>query len=139
MILFGSGELIVLKQNIIIVLAQNDIIWRFLFAYAFAVLSMGVVTALSFLFSALVENAIGPIITTMTIIIIFMIISAINIDIFQSIKPYLFTNYFGAWKIFFDKPVDIPEIIKAILILLAQLLGLFALAAYIFQKKDILT
>ncbi len=139
LLIFGSGELIVLKQNVIIVLAKNDIIWRFLLAYGFAALSMGVVTALAFLFSALVENAIGPIITTMTVIIVFFIISAININLFETIKPYLFTNYMNTWKAFFDKPPDTVQIVKATLILSAYLVGLFAIAAYIFQKKDILT
>jgi ABC-2 type transport system permease protein len=100
---------------------------------------MGVVASLAFLFSALVENAIGPIITTMAIIIIFLIISAINVDLFQTIKPYLFTSYMGSWSMFFDKPIDTYEIVKSTLIMLGHIAGLFGLASYIFYKKDILT
>jgi ABC-2 type transport system permease protein len=91
------------------------------------------------LFSALVENAIGPIITTMAIIIIFIIISAINVDIFQNIRPYLFTSYMGTWSLFFDKPLDTYEITKSTLIMLGHIVGLFGLASFIFYKKDILT
>jgi ABC-2 type transport system permease protein len=138
-LLLGTGELIVFRNGIITVFAKNDIIWRFLLAYCSAVLSMGVVASLAFLFSALVENAIGPIISTMAIIIIFLIISAINVDIFQSIRPYLFTSYMGTWSMFFDKPLDRFEIVKSTLILLAHIAGLFGLASYIFYKKDILT
>ena len=138
-LLFGTGELIVLKSGTIIVLAKNDILWRFLLAYCFAVLSMGVVATLAFLFSALVENAIGPIITTMAIIIIFIILSAINIDIFQSIKPFLFTSYMNTWSSFFDNPMDTGEIIKSVSVLSAHIIVLFGLALYIFKKKDILT
>jgi ABC-2 type transport system permease protein len=138
-LLLGTGELIVFRNGIIMVFAKNDILWRFLLAYGSAILSMGVVASLAFLFSALVENAIGPIISTMAIIIIFLIISAINVDIFQSIKPYLFTSYMGTWSMFFDKPLDLVEILKSTLILLAHIAGLFGLAAYIFYKKDILT
>ena len=97
-IIFGTGDLLNFSNGSIIVLAKNNVLWRFLLAYLFATLSMGVVASLAFLFSALVENAIGPIITTMAIIIIFMIISAINIGIFQDLKPYLFTNYMGSWR-----------------------------------------
>ncbi|MFA6027232.1 MAG: ABC transporter permease subunit [Ignavibacteriaceae bacterium] len=110
-IIFGVGELIVIKDAIII-FAQNDILWRFAFAYASAALSMSVVCALGFLFSSLVENAIGPIVTTMTVIIIFTIFSAINIDFFRTIKPYLFTNYMSTWQLVFDAPIDYDEIIK---------------------------
>jgi ABC-2 type transport system permease protein len=137
--LLGTGELMVFKNGIIEVLAKNDIIWRFLFAYGFAVLSMSVVASIAFLFSALVENSIGPIITTMAIIIIFLIISAINVDIFQDIRPYLFTSYMGTWSLFFSQPLDSYEIIKATLVMLAHIVGLFGLSAYIFYKKDILT
>ena len=103
-------------------------------------LSYGLVVSIClFLFSAFVDNAIGPIITTMAIIIIFLIISAINVDIFQSIKPYLFTSYMGAWSVFFNKPLDSYEIIKSALIMLGHIAGLFCLTTYIFYKKDILT
>lgn len=137
--LLGTGELLVLKGGNIIILAKNDIMWRFILAYAYAVLSMGVVTSLAFLFSALVENAIGPIISTMAIIIIFIIISAINIDFFQAIRPYLFTNYMGSWSSFFDSPMDSSEIMKSVLIMAGHIIFLFGLTAFIFQKKDILT
>ena len=137
--IFGTGELIVLKSGVIIVLAKNDVLWRFALAYCFAVLSMGVVASLAFLFSALVENAIGPIITTMAIIIIFIILSAINIDVFQSIKPFLFTSYMNTWSSFFDNPMDTSEIIKSVCVLSAHIIVFYGLALYIFQKKDILT
>lgn len=138
-IIFGTGELLVLSNSTIIVFASHDIIWRFLLGYAFAALSMTVVTSLAFLFSSLVENAIGPIVTTMAIIIVFLIISAIDIDIFQSIQPYLFTTYMSSWRSFFDDPVDFNEIIKSSLILGAHIVGLFSLTVFLFRRKDILT
>ena len=138
LIIFGVGELIVIK-DVIIIFAQNDILWRFIFAYAFAALSMCVVMALGFLFSSLVENAIGPIVTTMTVIIIFTIFSAINIDFFRTIKPYLFTNYMSTWRLIFDDPIDYNEIIKNCLVLTGHIIGFFGIALFIFKRKDILT
>ncbi len=138
-LLLGTGDLINFSNGSIVVLAKNDVLWRFLLAYLFATLSMGVVASLAFLFSALVENAIGPIITTMAIIIVFLIISAINIGIFQDIKPYLFTNYMGAWKGFFDNPMDKYEIIKSSLILFGHIVVFYSVALIIFKRKDILT
>ena len=138
-VLFGTGDLLNFSNGSIVVLAKNDVLWRFLLAYLFATLSMGVVASLAFLFSALVENAIGPIITTMAIIIIFIIISAINIGIFSDIKPYLFTNYMGTWKAFFDNPMDTYEIVKSSLILFGHIVVFYSAALIIFQRKDILT
>ncbi len=138
-LIFGVGELIVYRGGTIIVLAKNDILWRFFWAYGFASLAMSVVASLAFLFSSLVENAIGPIITTMAIIIIFLIISAINVDVFRTIKPYLFTNYMLSWRLFFDKPVEYGVIIKSALILFGHIVVLYGAAVWIFMKKDILS
>lgn len=139
LIIFGTGELMVVRSGTLIIFAKNDIIWRFLLAYGFAGLAMSVVCSLAFLFSSLVENAIGPIVATMAIIIVFIIISAIDLNIFRTIKPYLFTTYMPSWRLFFDKPVDFAEIIKSTVILLAHVIGLFAITAFIFRKKDILS
>ncbi|OGU95533.1 MAG: hypothetical protein A2330_07820, partial [Ignavibacteria bacterium RIFOXYB2_FULL_36_7] len=62
-IIFSVGELIVIKTSTVIIFARGDVFWRFILAYGFAALSMSVVASLAFLFSALVENAIGPIVS----------------------------------------------------------------------------
>jgi ABC-2 type transport system permease protein len=139
MIIFSIGELIVIKTSTVIIFARDDVFWRFILAYGFAALSMSVVAALAFLFSALVENAIGPIVTTMAIIIIFLIISAIEINVFQQIEPFLFTSYMSSWRLFFDDPIDFGEVAKSAGILLGHVIFFFGLAAYIFKRKDILT
>lgn len=139
LIIFSVGELIVVKPETIIIFARDDVLWRFLLAYGFALLSMSVVASLAFLFSSLVENAIGPIITTMAVIIVFVIISAIDIGIFQDIKPYLFTNYMLSWRLFFDDPIDSGEIIKSVSILFGHIVVFYALTAFIFKRKDILS
>lgn len=138
-IIFGVGELIVLKSDTIIIFEKSDVLWRFLLAYGYASLGMTVVCSLAFLFSSLVENAIGPIISTMAVIIVFIIVSAINIDLFQAIKPYLFTNYILQWREFFNDPVDTSKIIESTLILLGHVILFFSLTAFIFRKKDILS
>lgn len=138
-IIFGTGELIVVSGSGIVIFARNDIIWRFLGAYGFAILSMTVVTSLAFLFSSLVENAIGPIISTMAIIIVFLILSAIQIDFFRNLKPYLFTSYMSSWRLFFDDPLDYKELIKSVFVLLIHIAVFFSATALIFKRKDILT
>lgn len=138
-LIFGTGELLVLSSQAIIIFERTDILWRFFIAYGFAVLGMSVVCSLAFLFSSLVENAIGPIVSTMAIIIIFIVISAINIDFFQSIKPYLFTEYILSWRLIFDDPVDLTELLKAVAILLAHIVFFFSLTLFLFKRKDILS
>lgn len=139
MMIFGTGELIVMSNEGITLFAKNDILWRFLLAYCYAALGMTVVCSLAFLFSSLVENAIGPIISTMTVIIVFLIISNINIEFFQVVKPYLFTTYILDWREFFKNTLDIPVIMKAVSILFIHIIILFTLTAYLFKRKDILS
>lgn len=135
---FGTGELIVLRDKIYI-FAENDVLWRFLFAYGYATLSMTTVMALSFLFSSLVENAIGPIVATMAVIIIFLIISALPIEFLANIKPYLFINHMNEWRAFMVDPVDYGQVINSGLVLIAHILGLYSITTYLFIKKDILS
>ncbi|MBX2975021.1 MAG: ABC transporter permease subunit [Ignavibacteriaceae bacterium] len=137
-ILFGTGELIVIGEKIVI-FSKDDIIWRFLLAYGYAALSMSVVASLGFLLSSLVENAIGPIISTMAIIIVFTVLSALNFDFFIELRPYLFTNYMPLWRSFFDDPIDYSEVLKSGFILLGHVISFFGLTIYLFNKKDILS
>jgi len=139
LIIFGSGELIVTGNESIIIFEKSDILWRFLLAYGFAILSMTVVCSLSIFFSSLVENAIGPIVATMSVIIIFIILSAFDVEILREIRPYLFTNYMLDWREFFDYPLNLAEITKSVLVLSGHIIIFFTATSFIFHKKDILS
>ncbi len=139
LIIFGSGELIVTGSNAIIIFEKTDVLWRFFLAYSFAILSMMVVASLAIFFSSLVENAIGPIVATMAIIIIFIILSAFDVEILKELKPYLFTSYMMNWRDFFDDPINLTEIMKSIFVLTGHIIVFFALTSFIFNKKDILS
>lgn len=139
LIIFGSGELIVTGNQSIIVFEKSDILWRFFLAYGFAILSMTVVCSLAIFFSSLVENAIGPIVSTMAIIIIFIILSAFDVEILREIRPYLFTSYMLDWREFFNDPIDLAEIVKSVLVLSGHIVIFFVATSIIFHKKDILS
>jgi ABC-2 type transport system permease protein len=139
LIIFGSGELIVANSQSIIIFEKSDILWRFLLAYGFAILSMMVVCSLAILFSSLVENAIGPIVSTMAVIIIFIVLSAFDVEILRDIKPYLFTNYMLDWREFFNDPLDFTEVTKSVMVLSGHIILFFAATSIIFHKKDILS
>jgi ABC-2 type transport system permease protein len=75
----------------------------------------------------------------MAVIIVFIIVSAIDIEIFRLFKPYLFTNYILDWREFFNDPLDTTEIVNSTLVLSGHIVVLFTVTALIFQKKDILS
>ncbi|MBK9097984.1 MAG: ABC transporter permease subunit [bacterium] len=139
LIIFGSGELIVAGSQAIIIFEKSDILWRFALAYGFAILSMMVVASLAIFFSSLVENAIGPIVATMAVIIIFIILSAFDVEILRELKPYLFTSYMMNWRDFFDDPMNYSEIMKSVFVLAGHIVVFFSATSFIFNKKDILS
>jgi ABC-2 type transport system permease protein len=136
--IFGGGELLVFGRKIYI-FAAGDVLWRFLLAYGFATLSLSTVLGLSFLFSSLVENAIGPIVAAMAVIIIFVILSALPIEALEGIKPYLFTNYMADWRLFFADPIDYLDILKSAGVLFGHIVGFYLITLYLFSRKDILS
>lgn len=139
MMIFGAGDLMILKSEKILIIDHADVLWRYFAAYGFAALSMITVAALSFLFSVFAENSIGPIIAAMSVIIVFTILTTMDIPFFNHIKPYLFTNHMLNWKGFFDRPVDSREVIKSASFLLGHIVFFVSLTIYIFKRKDILS
>ncbi|MSP64086.1 MAG: hypothetical protein EXR24_02800 [Ignavibacteria bacterium] len=136
---FGSGDLIAFAENSITILHEDLLLNRFILAYALAILSMSVVASLAFLFSSFVENAIGPIIATMAVLVCLLVISNLPVDLFENYKPYLFTTYQNAWSLAFKDILDWNEISRAVTIMISYLVGFYSLTLLIFIKKDILT
>jgi ABC-2 type transport system permease protein len=138
-LLFGTSDLIVFKSDKLLLIDRADVLWRYFAAYGFAGLSMITVASLAFLFSVFAENSIGPIITAMSVIIVFTILTTMDIPFFNAMKPYLFTNHMLNWKGFFDRPVDVREVLKSALFLIGHIVFFVSLSMYIFKKKDILS
>lgn len=138
-LLFGVSDMMVFKSDVFILLSKNDILWRYVGAFLFAALAMTTVAAMAFLFSAFADNAIGPIIATMSVVILFTILTTMDIPLFNAAKPYLFTNHMLNWKGFFEQPVDYSEVLKSALVLVLHIIGFVSLAIYTFKRKDILT
>lgn len=134
----GVGELVVIRSQITI-LNADDVFWRFVLGYGFAALAMTTVSSVAFLFSSLVENAIGPIMTTMAIIIVFTIISAIDIPMFDHVRPLFFTTHMQGWKKLFDDPIPWSQVITSGSVLFGHIVACYLGAVMILRKKDILT
>jgi ABC-2 type transport system permease protein len=140
-----------LKNSYAVQIERIDIFWRYAGAFCFATLAMLTVAALGFFLSQFTDNSIGPIVATMSVIIVFTILSTMSIPIFNLIKPYLFTTHMVAWKEFFDVKVNADnetirgtvqhadKIIKSALILMVHIIGFVAASIFIFKKKDVLS
>ena len=135
--IFGSGDLIVLNSEGLVILKEQDILWRYGLSFIVAFLSLLTVSSVSICFSAFAENSIGPIVSTMAVIILFTIIGSMEVSVFQSIKPFLFTTHMASWRSFFEDPVPYSKIFNSIIILLVHNVLLVSIAIIKFNKKDI--
>jgi ABC-2 type transport system permease protein len=139
LIIFGSGDLLAIDRDMLTILPEAQMFWRFLLAYGLAIVSMWVVASLAFLFSSFVENAIGPIIATMAVVGLLLIISNLPVESFEPIKPYLFTTYENVWQQAFKNPIDWQNIAKSCSILLSYSIAFWLIALFVFRRKDILS
>jgi ABC-2 type transport system permease protein len=139
LLIFGKGDMIVLKSEELIVLQSQDIPWRFLLAFAIAFVSLSVVATFSLCLSTFAENSIGPIITTMAVIVLFTIIGSFEIPLFENIKPFLFTTHMVIWRNAFDMPLSVTALIDSIEVLFFHIILFLAIALWQFNRKDILT
>lgn len=138
-IVFGISDLIIFKSELITILERSDILWRYFAAFGFAAIAMTTVAALALLLSIFAENSIGPIITTMSIIIVLTILTTMDLPLFTAMKPFIFTSHMLGWKGFFDEPVQYGSIIKSGSILLGHIIIFVGAAMVIFNRKDILS
>jgi len=136
--LLGTGDLIVPGKAITIIPAA-DVPWRLAATFGLGIWSMWCVASLAFLFSSLVENAIGPIIGTMAVIIVFLIITTTPVELFTVIRPFLFTTYINVWQKVMEQPVPWGDIAAHSAYLGIFSVGFYIATWYIFVKKDILS
>ena len=152
MLIFGTNDLVVLRSEGIEQMKSFDVLWRYFAAFGYAAVALTTVSALAFLLSVFAENSIGPIIATMSIVIVFTILSEMNIPIYdETIKPYLFTSHMVAWKGFFYVKAkaegttingsieNFPAVVRSLGILIAYIFVFLGTAIWVFRKKDILT
>ncbi len=139
LLFFGSGDLIVLKSEEMVVIPGDQTLWRFYCAFGIAFLSLLVVASFSMALSCFADNSIGPIISTMAVIILFTIIGTMEIPFFDLIKPYLFSTHMVIWRNFFDAPLPIEQIQNSVLVLVLHIVFFLSVSIIVFKKKDILS
>ncbi len=151
MLVFGTNDLFLMKSEYIVLIKESDVFWRYCCAFGFAFVSLMTVASIGFFLSAFAENSIGPIVTTMSIIILFTVLGTLNIPMFDAINPYLFTTHMVTWKEFFDEKVtsnneaiagtiqDLPAIFHSLLVLFAYIVVMIGATIFVMNKKDILS
>ncbi len=156
MLIFGVDDMLIFRvkgdESQILQITKDDVMWRYVAAFGYAAVALTVIAALAILLSVFAENSIGPIITTVCIVIVCTIVSNINVPIIdKTIKPWLFTSYLVGWKGFFYIATDEdnvpikgsienwPAIRNSLFILLAHIGVFFGAAVWFFKKKDILS
>ncbi len=151
MLIFGTDGLLNAKSYEIIILNGNDIFWRYILAFAFAAIALITVAALGFFFSIFAENSLGPIVATMSVIIVFTILTTLDIPLFQSVKHLFFTSHMIGWKGFFEMKLDadgvsipgtirnLPAVLRSAGVLMLHTFLFVGGAIFIFNRKDVLS
>ncbi len=133
----GIGDLAVFHNGLLL-LAQDDIIWRFFLAFILSTFVMISVSCLCFLISTISRNSVTPIIITISIVFIGTAISFIPIPIFEKINPYLFTGYIDTFLSAFHDPLPTNKFFNLFIVNLFWSLSFILFSFQIFKNKDIL-
>jgi ABC-2 type transport system permease protein len=151
MLVFGTNDLFVARETESNIIASADVLWRYMAAFAFAAIGLVTVTALAFMLSVFADNSIGPIVATVCVIIVFTILTQMQIPFYdESVKPYLFTTHMLGWKGFFyvkgEEGVTIngsienfSSIVKSALVLIGYAALFVGISIWYFRKKNILS
>jgi ABC-2 type transport system permease protein len=152
MLIFGTNDMLIARNSVMEQIRQSDVLWRYVAAFGYATVALTVVAALAFLLSVFAENSIGPIVSTISIVIVLTILSEMRIPLYDNtVKPWLFTSHMLAWKGFFysrsngqgaaipGSVENLPAILRSLGILLVYIAGFVTAAIWVFKKKDILS
>jgi len=150
-LLFGVNWLGVARELQFNVMESDDVLWRYALAFCFAAIGLICVASLAFMLSVFSDNSIGPIVTTVCVIIVFTILTQMQIPFYdETIKPYLFTTHMLGWKgFFYVKAVDgvtekgsienLSAILKSAAILIGYTAAFLGIAFWYFNRKNILS
>ena len=152
MLLFGTNDMMIARNTVMEQIRSSDVLWRYIAAFGYATVALSTVAALAFLLSVFADNSIGPIVSTISVVIVLTILSEMRIPLYDNtVKPWLFTSHMLAWKGFFYSQSDgqgaaipgsvenLPAILRSLVVLLVYIFGFVTAAIVSFNKKDILS
>ena len=151
-LLFGTEDLVIFKENDLHIIKSHDVLWRFFAAFVFAALALTTIAAMALMFSAFSDNSLGPIVATVCVVIIFTIVQQLKVPVFEeTINPWSFTTHMLGWKGFFyvektaegetiNGSIENPAaLVKSGLVLVGYILLFLVVSIRYFKKKDILS
>jgi ABC-2 type transport system permease protein len=136
-LVLGKGDIFIIR-DVIYIIEEKDVLWRFALAYSFSLLGMFSIACMAFMFSSFTSSTITPIVFTLVVIVAFTILTSINAGFFKVLKHFFFTNYMNNWKLFFEEPLNMSKIQKSVFILLFHVFAFSGITFFYFNKKDLL-
>ena len=133
----GGGDLAVFHNGLLL-LAEDDVIWRFALAFILSNLVMLSVSCLCFLISTVSRNSVTPIIITISIVFIGTAVAFIPIPIFEKVNPFLFTGYIDIFLTAFHDPLPLNKYYNLFFITSFWSLLFIIISFKSFKNKDIL-
>ena len=133
----GGGDLAVFHEGLLL-LAEDDVLWRFFLAFILSNLVMLSVSCLCFSISTISRNSVTPIIITISIVFIGTAIAFIPIPIFEKINPFLFTGYVDIFLTAFHDPLPLDKYYNLFIVTSLWSLIFIIISFKSFKNKDIL-
>ncbi|MFL2998392.1 MAG: ABC transporter permease [Candidatus Neomarinimicrobiota bacterium] len=133
----GGGDLAVFHNGLLL-LAEDDVIWRFALAFILSNSVMLSVSCLCFLISTISRNSVTPIIITISIVFIGTAVAFIPIPIFEQVNPFLFTGYIDIFLTAFHDPLPLNKYYNLFFITTVWSLLFIIISFKSFKNKDIL-
>jgi len=136
LLIFGSGDLIVFFDGVQVI-ANSEVLGRFVAALLFGTLGMLTFAAISILFSLLFRNSLVAILASLGVLIISTLLQTFGMGIFETWKPVLFTWHMAQWQLFFLNEIDYQTILESAGILFLHIIVVLALAIFRFKQMKI--
>lgn len=134
--IFGKGDLLVFMDGIQVIL-ESEVLYRFLWSFAFGTLSMLAFAALSIFFSVWLRNTLAAILASLSVLVISTLLQSFGFGIFESLQPYLFTYHMTQWQLLFIREIPAADIWQSALFLIGMTLLFIALSIWRFNKTNI--
>lgn len=133
-IIYGLKPLTLLTGQ---TLGAGRSVWLIFLAYGFVLLAMTTVVSLSTAFSTLTNSSLTAVGAGLVLVIVMLVLGSLNV--FDFLRPYLFTSHFDAWINLFREPILWEPIRDALINFVVWTGGMTAVAYLIFRRKDILS
>jgi ABC-2 type transport system permease protein len=139
LLMMGSGDVLVMGNEGIVLLGESWAIPRLALAYFLAMVAMSTVATLAFMVGTFVEHPIGPIVGSMAVIIVLLALSNLPFELFDGVRPWLFTSHFDVWSLALEDPFPAAAIAESVMILAAWNLLFLGISTFVFLRKDMLS